>query len=80
MIIEFKTIRQPPYYRTLYNNRKLIYLPKNYNYVRRGSKVHELGGNRNYYSQCYCRIMQTIVFLIILLYLIKLWLVITAKF
>lgn len=80
MIIEFKTIRTPPYYRTLYNNKQHFYLPKNYNYVGRSTEVHQLGGNSNYYSECYCRVMQIIVFLIITLYIIKIWLLITQQF
>lgn len=66
MNITFLTIRQPPYYRTLYNNKQHIYLPKNFNYVGPGTEINELGCHCYNSSKRNCRISQITFFLIII--------------
>lgn len=66
MILEFKTIRTPPYYRTMYNNKYHIYLPKNYNYVGRSTEINKLGCNCYNSSKRNRRVSQITFFLIII--------------
>lgn len=73
MIIEFKTIRQPPYYRTLYTKKPHIYSPlKNYDYGRKNCTNDKLGCYYYNNSERSSRSIKTYFFLIIFLIILYL--------
>lgn len=72
MNVQSLTIRQPPYYRTLYNNKQHFYLQlKQSNYGRKSCNNYKLGRYHYHNSQCSSGGSQTLIFVIIFIILIS---------